>query len=723
MKREELRGKTDYDIFSKEVADYYRKNDRQVLENKQPIQTEEIFDSPDGKKYTLLANKFPLFNASGEVIASCGISTDITERKKTEEELKSLNAELEQRVRQRTAQVENERKRLFDVLERLPAMVCLLTPDHHVAFANRSFRDKFGESEGRYCYDYCFGNKEPCSFCESYKALETGSPHHWQVKGTDGSVIDAHDYPFTDVDGSPLVLEMDMDITEQKRNAEELEKYRKQLEHLVKERTAELLETRDYLNNLLDYANAPIIVWNPQFRITSFNHAFEKLTGLTAAEAVGRDIDILFPLDKKREAMTYIRSTLTGKFWESVEIPIQHKEGTFRILLWNSANIYGTNGQMIATIAQGQDITERKKAEEALRESEEQLRRAIEEAPIPVIMHAEDGQVLQISRTWTELTGYAIKDIRSFGEWLTKAVYGEGADNVRDHMHQLFSGNARSVNVDFTLHTAKGEERHWIFSASAPGKLRDGRRFIVGMAVDVTEREKAEEHLREAERFAAIGRTAAMVGHDLRNPLQGMVGYLSLADEVISQITCKPEKRQELRESIAETRRLTYYMDKIVSDLQDYARPIKPSLKPVNLPQLVQRALSICDVRSNVSVSVKIPKSLTNVCVDPTIIERVLINLINNALQAMPDGGKLTIACSSKGSFILEVEDTGVGIPEADRSKIFTPLFTTKAKGQGFGLAVCKRLIEAHGGTITFRSRDCQGTKFVLKLPLEKVKM
>ena len=91
MKREALRGKTDYDIFSKEVADFYRKNDLQVLETKQPIQTEEVFDSPDGKKYTLLANKFPLFNASGEVTATCSISTDITERKKAEEALKKVS--------------------------------------------------------------------------------------------------------------------------------------------------------------------------------------------------------------------------------------------------------------------------------------------------------------------------------------------------------------------------------------------------------------------------------------------------------------------------------------------------------------------------------------------------------------------------------------------------------------------------------------------------------
>jgi light-regulated signal transduction histidine kinase (bacteriophytochrome) len=123
-----------------------------------------------------------------------------------------------------------------------------LTPDYHVAFANRSFRERFGESRGRHCYEYCFGLSEPCDFCESYKVLETGRPHHWQVKGEDGSVIDAYDFPFTDVDGSPMILEMDMDITEQVRTKEELEKSQMLLEQRVNERTAEL----EFANRELD---------------------------------------------------------------------------------------------------------------------------------------------------------------------------------------------------------------------------------------------------------------------------------------------------------------------------------------------------------------------------------------------------------------------------------------------------------------------------------------
>jgi signal transduction histidine kinase len=151
----------------------------------------------------------------GRVDYIIGLMEDISERKRAEEALRT------------------ERQRLHNVLETMPIMVCLLTPDYHVAFANRAFRDKFGESHGRHCYEYCFGKKEPCDFCEAYRVLKTGKPHHWQVTTPDGaSVIDAYDFPFTDVDGLPIILEMDIDITERKRSEEELKRLLEQLHAL-----------------------------------------------------------------------------------------------------------------------------------------------------------------------------------------------------------------------------------------------------------------------------------------------------------------------------------------------------------------------------------------------------------------------------------------------------------------------------------------------------------
>lgn len=128
-----------------------------------------------------------------------------------------------------------------------------------------------------------------------------------------------------------------------------------------------LRETRDYLENLIDYANAPIIVWDPSFRITRFNHAFERLTGLRAAEALGEGLYILFPEESRDTSIEYINRTSSGERWDVVEIPIKNIDGSVRTVLWNSANIYDKNGTTaVATIAQGQDITERKQAEEGL---------------------------------------------------------------------------------------------------------------------------------------------------------------------------------------------------------------------------------------------------------------------------------------------------------------------------------------------------------------------
>jgi PAS domain S-box-containing protein len=137
----------------------------------------------------------------------------------------------------------------------------------------------------------------------------------------------------------------------------------------------QLRETRDYLENLFNYANAPIIVWSPSYKITMFNHAFERLTGRKAAEFIGKPIDILFPDDGREKALAHIlQTTRTGERRETVEIPIQHASGAVRTTLWNSATIYSADGkQVLATIAQGQDITERKHAEDEIRQLNEEL--------------------------------------------------------------------------------------------------------------------------------------------------------------------------------------------------------------------------------------------------------------------------------------------------------------------------------------------------------------
>jgi signal transduction histidine kinase len=226
------------------------------------------------------------------------------------------------------------------------------------------------------------------------------------------------------------------------------------------------------------------------------------------------------------------------------------------------------------------------------------------------------------------------------------------------------------------------------------------------------------EKLRSSEHLAAIGATAGMVGHDIRNPLTAITGAVYLAKNKLKNIP-DGDAKDSLKKNLDLITEQTIYVNKIVADLQDYARPLKPSLEETDLERTVQSALSTLTVPENIIVEVSIEKQFPKLKTDPTYLQRIITNLSNNGLQAMPEGGKLAIkAVSENGKARIIIEDTGEGIPKETRDKLFTPLFTTKAKGQGFGLAVIKRLTEALGGTVELESEVGKGTKFIIELPL-----
>jgi signal transduction histidine kinase len=210
-----------------------------------------------------------------------------------------------------------------------------------------------------------------------------------------------------------------------------------------------------------------------------------------------------------------------------------------------------------------------------------------------------------------------------------------------------------------------------------------------------------------------------MVGHDLRNPLQAMTNTLYLVKRLAASE--KVEDRKEAAGLLGKLSDAIQYMDKIVSDLQDYARPVGADRVETSLPDLIRATVSGVKIPGNVDVTVNVEDGLSNVKLDPLLFRRVLTNLILNAVQAMPKGGKLTIT-GSRGdeSFTLAVQDTGVGIAPENLEKVFKSFFTTKAQGQGLGLAVCKRLTEVQGGTITLTSQVGEGSTFTLKIPTNR---
>ncbi len=224
------------------------------------------------------------------------------------------------------------------------------------------------------------------------------------------------------------------------------------------------------------------------------------------------------------------------------------------------------------------------------------------------------------------------------------------------------------------------------------------------------------EKLKSQERMAAIGQTAGMVGHDLRNPLQTIAGEVYLAKSELQDLPQSSQKTS-LLESINEVEQQAMYMDKIVSDLQTFVKPVEVHKETFDVKQFIVNRLSESQIPNTVKTNLQVESGL-QLNADQQLTKRVLLNLITNSVQAMPQGGQLNLRAQSVDSKVqITVEDTGVGIADNVRPMIFTPLFTTKSRGQGFGLAVCKRVIEAQGGTITFESNVGQGTRFFVELP------
>jgi len=229
------------------------------------------------------------------------------------------------------------------------------------------------------------------------------------------------------------------------------------------------------------------------------------------------------------------------------------------------------------------------------------------------------------------------------------------------------------------------------------------------------ELKKSQEQLLEVQRLAVIGETAGMVGHDLRNPLTSIVGAAYyLKKRLGSKIDGKVKEMLELIE------KNIVYSNKIINDLLDYSGEIKLDLTEVKPKSIIREALSLVEIPKNVQV-IDLTENKQKIKVDLGRMKRAFVNIIKNAVEAMSKGGTLTIKTKKlDGTLEFVFSDTGVGMSKKTLEKLWTPLFTTKAKGMGFGLAICKRTLEAHEGSISVKSARGKGTTFTITVQLNQ---
>jgi len=327
----------------------------------------------------------------------------------------------------------------------------------------------------------------------------------------------------------------------------------------------------------------------------------------------------------------------------------------------------------------------------------------------------QDGMFVFVNQKMAEMSGYSVKDwLGKDMFWLVPSGYRE---KIAKALMKLMPKNSIPKHIfpkTYTLRIFTRDGKELLLETSSSVVEYKCRPAILTVARDVTERERMQKQLENAQRLAVIGELAASVGHDLRNPLTGIKGavyYLKM--KLASNMDKKSKEMLDIIESDIQ------YSNKIINDLLDFSRDIRLVRTKTSIKSIVEETLAKMKIPKKVKI-LDLTKRTPEIFVDTGQMNRVFENITKNAIEAMPRGGQLEIKSEkANNSLKITFRDTGEGISKENMNKLGSPLFTTKAKGVGMGLAICKRLIEAHGGSISVESKERVGTCVTVTVPFD----
>jgi hypothetical protein len=477
----------------------------------------------DGRVTPVLYNASVFRDEVGMVNGAFAAARDITRTKRAE------------------AAMRTERQRLYDVLETLPVYVCLLDKDYRMPFANRYFRETFGESHGRRCYDFLFNLDKPCETCETYKVMKTKARHHWYWTGPNRRDYDIYDFPFTDSDGSFNILEMGIDITERNRAEAALQKAHDKLEERVEERTAELAQRNEELGALNEELTATqedlrknldeltrtekdLRESEERYRlVANFTHDWEFWIGPegdlryispSAERILGRPVSGFATLEDLLRSVVHpddlggrlahlaLEKTGSGPF--EMEYRIVRPDGEVRWIHHVCQPVHDAAGKFLGTRGSNRDNTDRKRAEEAVRESEDRLRFALETT------HTGAWDLDLVDHTASR----SLEHDRVFGypDLLPQWTYEMFLSHVIPEDRVIVDGKFRHAietrgdwDFECRIRRADGGLR-WIVAAGrhragASGSLSK----MAGIVQDITERKRLEDEIQATlQRFYLI---------------------------------------------------------------------------------------------------------------------------------------------------------------------------------------------------------------------------
>jgi len=491
---------------------------------------------------------------------------------------------------------------------------------------------------------------------------------------------------------------------------------------------------RDLLHALMDNIPDTIYFKDVASHFTRINRAQALcLRAKDPEEAIGKTDFDYYAEEFAREAYADEQRILKARkpLVEKVE-KVKWRDGKSRWVSATKVPITDKDGRITGLVGISRDITEIKEMEEKLRqysehleelvqkrteellESEKRYSVLVEEASDGVAI-LQDGKIVFTNKKGTEITGYSKDEL--IGLPFEKLVSEEYKQLTKERYERRLRGEIIPSQYEIELIAKTGNQVP--VELSATRIQYQGRPADLIIVRDISERKRMEEERLRLEKLATTGELATMVGHDLRNPLQSIENAIYyLKNECAPKLPVSiPQKAKEMFQIISDS---VDYADKIIRDLQDFSAIKTPRLEKTDINAMIKEILSRVHIPNNIELRTEL-SYLPEIKVDKDEIKRVFMNLTTNGIQAMENGGTLTVATKKTEGFVeVSFKDSGIGISKENMERLFTPFFTTKAKGMGIGLSICKKFVESHGGSIEVESEVGKGTAFTVKLPIHQ---
>lgn len=673
----------------------------QAFDRREEFRMEYRLRRHDGEYRWIFDIGVPRFNQDGLFVGYIGCCVDLTEGKQAEEALKKSEEKFSKIFRQSPM-----------------AMTLTSTKDHRYIEVNETFEHLTGwrrdELIGRTPFDIGLwvdagerGETTKRLLIEGHvRDLET------RFRMRDGSIRTClGTAELIELNGEPCMLAVAADVTEYKHAQEELR------------------ESQQRLSGIITSAMDSIISVDGQQRIVLFNAAAEKMFRCSAAEAIGRPVERFIPERFRSAHGEQIRqfgeTDVTGRAMGAIGSPWAVRADGEEFQIEASLSQIEVSGNKLSTVIL-RDITERKLAEEALRNSEERFSKAFRSSPLAVTISTEaEGQYLHVNDAFLQMLDYQRRDVightaQEIDFWAEPSQRLEMIRKLRE------SGRVTEFHTQFRTSKRKIRDAE----VSAELVELDGQRCMLAITRDITETRQLEAQFRQAQKMEAVGRLAGGVAHDFNNLLGVIIGYSDLA---LSLIT--PES--PLNRHLEQIKKASHRAVSLTRQLLAFSRQQVVFPKVLDLNELVHNVITMLQrmVGEDVAISFQPTMPIGSVHADPGQIEQVLMNLVVNARDAMPSGGKIVIETAHAeidehfvsqhpGSHtgehvVLAVSDTGCGMDEVTKSQIFEPFFTTKevGKGTGLGLSTVYGIVKQSGGYIFVESKPGDGSAFKIYFP------